>query len=48
MTYSNVAKETMNIAVMHLFRFDDHDKIVEMWDSGTALDSKSPNQNGAF
>lgn len=46
-THSQVIKENMNIAVVHIFRFEG-DKIVELWDLGQVLDPNSPNENGAF
>ncbi len=46
-THSLVQKEDMDIAVVHIFRFE-NDKIVELWDLGQALEKTSPNINGAF
>lgn len=45
--YSHVVKDTMEIAVVHMFRFE-HGKISEMWDVGQVLEKDSPNENGAF
>lgn len=45
--YSHVVKDTMQIAVVHMFRIQDG-KIIEMWDVGMVLDPNSPNQYGAF
>lgn len=46
-THSLVAKETMEIAVVHIFRFRE-DKVVELWDLGQVIDKNSPNENGLF
>lgn len=46
-THSFVAKEDMDIAVVHIFRFQ-NDKIVELWDLGQVIDKNSPNENGLF
>jgi predicted SnoaL-like aldol condensation-catalyzing enzyme len=46
-TYSHVVKETMEIAVVHMFRFN-QDKIVELWDVGQPITKDSPNENGLF
>ena len=45
--YSHVVKEGMDIAVMHMFRFE-NEKISEMWDVGQIIDKGSPNKNGMF
>ncbi len=45
--FSHVVKETMDIAVVHMFRFE-NDKISEMWDLGQIIDKNSPNKNGMF
>lgn len=45
--YSHVVKEKMEIAVVHMFRFE-NGKIVEMWDVGQLMDKASPNKNGMF
>jgi predicted SnoaL-like aldol condensation-catalyzing enzyme len=45
--HSLVIKETMEIAVVHIFRFSGN-KIVELWDVGMQIPADSPNQNGAF
>lgn len=46
-THSLVIKSDMNIAVAHIFRFE-NDKIVELWDLGQVIDPKSPNTNSPF
>lgn len=46
-THSHVMKDSAEIAVVHIFRFQD-DKVVELWDLGMLLEPKSPNENGAF
>lgn len=46
-THSLVTKETMDIAVVHIFRFSS-DKIVELWDLGQVIEKNSPNENGLF
>jgi predicted SnoaL-like aldol condensation-catalyzing enzyme len=45
--YSHVVKEKMEIAVVHMMRFE-NGKISEMWDLGQIIDKASPNQNGMF
>ncbi len=45
--HSHVVKEKMEIAVVHILRFE-NGKISEMWDVGQIIDPKSPNQNGMF
>ena len=45
--HSQVVKETMEIAVVHIMRFE-NGKISEMWDVGQVLDKNSPNENGMF
>ncbi len=45
--YSHVVKETMEIAVVHMFRFE-NGKISELWDVGQVLEKTSPNKNGMF
>lgn len=45
--YSHVEKEDMNIAVVHIMRFE-NGKISEMWDLGQVMDANSPNENGIF
>jgi predicted SnoaL-like aldol condensation-catalyzing enzyme len=39
--------ETAEIAVVHIFRFDDG-QIVELWDVGMEAPKESPNKNGLF
>ena len=46
-TYSHVIKDKMQIAVVHIFRFE-LSKIVELWDLGQIMDENSPNQHGMF
>ncbi|MGB4959961.1 MAG: nuclear transport factor 2 family protein [Saprospiraceae bacterium] len=46
-THSLVTKEEMDIAVVHIFRFEG-DKIMELWDLGQVISEDSPNQNGLF
>lgn len=45
--FSHVVKEHMQIAVVHMFRFE-NGKISEMWDVGQVLEKDSPNRNGIF
>lgn len=45
--FSHVVKEDMEIAVVHMFRFE-NGKISEMWDVGQVLEKDSPNTNGIF
>lgn len=45
--YSQVKKEKMEIAVVHILRFE-AGKISEMWDVGQVLEANSPNKNGMF
>lgn len=45
--FSQVVKEGMEIAVVHMFRFE-NGKISEMWDVGQVIDKASPNQFGMF
>ncbi|QQX76159.1 MULTISPECIES: ester cyclase [Aequorivita] len=46
-THSLVEKQTMAIAVIHIFRFS-ADKIVELWDLGQPIEKDLPNENGLF
>jgi predicted SnoaL-like aldol condensation-catalyzing enzyme len=46
-THSLVQKEDMEIAVVHIFRFEG-EKVVELWDVGQIIDTNSPNENGLF
>ena len=46
-THSYVKKEAMEIAVIHIFRFE-QDKIVEMWDIGQVFIEDMPNKYGLF
>ncbi|MEC8683328.1 MAG: ester cyclase [Bacteroidota bacterium] len=45
--HSLVTKEPMQIAVVHIARFD-QDKIVELWDLGQVISDETPNENGLF
>lgn len=45
--FSHVVKDAMEIAVVHMFRFE-NGKISEMWDVGQVLEKNSPNKNGIF
>ncbi|HXH73945.1 MAG TPA: hypothetical protein VNJ08_03205 [Bacteriovoracaceae bacterium] len=45
--YSQVVKDKMEIAVVHLLRFEDG-KISEIWDLGQVVEKDSPNENGIF
>lgn len=45
--YSQVVKDNMEIAVVHILRFEDG-KISEMWDVGQIIEKDSPNENGLF
>lgn len=45
--FSHVVKEKMEIAVVHMFRFE-KGKISEMWDIGQLMAKDSPNENGMF
>lgn len=46
-THSLVIKLDMDIAVVHIFRFEGN-KIKELWDLGQVIDKHSPNENGLF
>lgn len=46
-THSHVVKADMEIAVVHIFRFEEG-KIAELRDLGQVMDANSPNENGAF
>ena len=45
--HSHVVKENMEIAVVHIMRFE-NGKISEMWDVGQVMEKNSPNKNGMF
>lgn len=45
--YSHVVKETMEIAVVHMLRFE-NGKVSEVWDVGQIMEANSPNKNGMF
>lgn len=50
-THSLVSKIEMEIAVVHIFRFEVSDediRIVELWDLGQVINKDSPNQHGVF
>ncbi len=46
-THSLVSKENQDIAVIHIFRFENN-KVVELWDLGQLINKDSPNENGLF
>jgi predicted SnoaL-like aldol condensation-catalyzing enzyme len=46
-THSLVTKEQFQMAVVHIFRFE-NSKIVELWDLGQVIDINSPNSKGMF
>ncbi len=45
--FSQVVKDTMEIAVVHIMRFE-NGRISEMWDVGQKIEKDSPNENGIF
>ncbi len=45
--YSHVITNEMEIAVVHMLRFE-NGKISEMWDVGQVIQESSPNKNGMF
>lgn len=45
--YSQVVKDELEIAVVHILRFE-NGKVSEMWDVGQVLEKDSPNENGMF
>jgi predicted SnoaL-like aldol condensation-catalyzing enzyme len=47
-THSLVCKENMDIAVVHIFKFNAANKITELWDLGQVIEKDSPNKNGLF
>ncbi len=48
-THSHVIKKDLEIAVVHIFRFDTvTGKILELWDLGEAIQANSPNEHGVF
>ncbi len=47
-THSLVSKATMDIAVVHIFKFNSDHKIIELWDLGQVIEKDSPNKNGLF
>jgi predicted SnoaL-like aldol condensation-catalyzing enzyme len=36
------------VAVVHILRFDEENRIVELWDIGQPVPAHSPNENGMF
>jgi predicted SnoaL-like aldol condensation-catalyzing enzyme len=46
-THSLVTKKDVQIAVVHIFRFE-KDQIVEMWDISQPISKDSPNEYGMF
>ncbi len=46
-THAHVIKNDMEIAVVHIFRFEGN-KIKELWDLGQVIEENSPNENGLF
>ncbi len=48
--HSHVTMEpgSPGVAVVHLFRFDEDDRIVELWDCGQSIPQDSPNVDGPF
>ncbi len=46
-THSLVVKEEMEIAIVHIFRFENN-LIAELWDLGQVIEKDSPNENGLF
>ncbi len=47
-THSYVAKEDLEITVVHIFRFNQNHKIVELWDVGQLINKDTPNKNTPF
>lgn len=45
--HSKVVKEDMEIAVVHIIKFE-NDKIVELWDVGQVVLDEKINENGLF
>lgn len=46
-THSRVVKKEMEIAVVHIFKFENQ-KIVELWDLGQVIEKDVVNENGLF
>ncbi|TRZ45099.1 nuclear transport factor 2 family protein [Robertkochia solimangrovi] len=46
-THTHVKQELMEIAVVHIFRFEG-DHIAELWDMGQPIEKESPNEYGLF
>lgn len=47
-THSLVKKKQMDIAVVHIFKFNNGGKVSELWDLGQVIEKDSPNQYGLF
>ena len=43
-----LAPGVQDIAVVHIFRFDEENRIVELWDVGQPVPAHSPNEFGMF
>ena len=42
------ASNTLPIAAVHIFRFDERNRIAELWDVAMEAPQDSPNENGIF
>ena len=42
------ASNTLTIAAVHMFRFDERNRIAELWDVAMEAPQDSPNENGMF
>ncbi len=42
------SRNTLTIAVVHIFRFDERNRIAELWDVAMEAPQDSPNENGMF
>ena len=42
------SKDTLTIAAVHIFRFDERNRIAELWDVAMEAPQDSPNENGMF
>ncbi|HEX5701702.1 MAG TPA: hypothetical protein VFX97_00625 [Pyrinomonadaceae bacterium] len=42
------SQDTQTIAVVHIFRFDERNRITELWDVAMEAPQDSPNENGMF
>lgn len=47
-THTLVKKKEMDIAVVHIFKFNSNGKVTELWDLGQVVEKDSPNQYGLF